>query len=140
MAEARSVLWGSVDVWRIEFQPKEARLTIQLARQVAPPEMRDLAEAHAEALEATGGAPFSVLVDLRGLYPLDGQSAQLLDDMRRVACSLAGYRARAVLVDSATIAMQQRNATIEDGGDPLEVITWEGDEAMAHLRRGVAAG
>ena len=121
-------------MWRIEYEPDEGLLTIQLAKQVAPPEMRELGLAHAKALEATGGQPFHVLLDLRGLYPLDGQSAELLSDMRRVAGSLEGYRGRAILVDSATIAMQQRNATMEDGGDPQEMITWKPEEARTHVR------
>lgn len=126
-------------MWRIEYEPDESLLTLVLTRHVTPPEMKELGRAHARALESTGGRPFGVLVDLRGLYPLDGQSAELLSDMRRVAASLEGYRGRAVVVDSATIAMQQRNATMEDGGDELEVITWQLDEARAHVREHNAA-
>lgn len=121
-------------MWRVEYQPTEQRLTLQLSRHVAPPEMRTLAKAHARALEATGGKPFHMVLDLRGLYPLDGQAAEILTDMKRVAASLDGYRARAVLVDSATIAMQQRNATIEDGDDGSELVTWSADEVLEHLR------
>ncbi|MFK7989198.1 MAG: hypothetical protein AB8I08_24475 [Sandaracinaceae bacterium] len=122
-------------MWRIEYQPDERRLTLQLSKHVAPPEMRTLGRAHARALEATGGDPFRVLMDLRGLYPLDGESAEILTDMKRVASSLTGYQARAVLVDSATIAMQQRNATLEDGDDGSELVTWSPDEAIAHLSK-----
>jgi hypothetical protein len=126
-------------MWRVEYDPEQRLLCVQLARQVVPREMREVARVHALALEATGGAPYWVLLDLRGLYPLDGQAAEILADVKRVGASLAGYRGRAVLVDSATIAMQQRNQTMEDGGDASELLTWGPEEARGHVRRRVAA-
>jgi anti-anti-sigma regulatory factor len=116
-------------MWRVDFDPDERLLTLRLAAEVEVAQMRALAQAHARALEATGGEPFCVLVDLRGLHPLDGAAADVLGDMKRVAARLDGYLGRAVLVDSPTVAMQQRNATFEDGGDDREVITM--DEAVA---------
>jgi len=116
-------------VWRIEYDPDERLLRLSMRETVFGRDMRDLARAHARALEATGGAPFKVYVDLRGLHPLDAEAARILGDMKRVAARIDGYRGRAVLVDSPTIAMQQRNATVEDGGDDQELITL--DEAAA---------
>ena len=116
-------------MWRIEYDPGDRLLTMRLREHVGLVEMRALNRAHARALEATGGDDFRVFLDLRGLHPLDTSSAELLADMKRVALSLDGYQGRVVLVDSATVAMQQRNQTLEDGGDERELITLEPGEA-----------
>lgn len=120
-------------MWRIEYDPGQRLLTIWMREMVHGAELRDLSRAHARALEATAREPFSILMDLRGLYPLDPEAATMLADMKRVAAHLDGYRGRAVLVDSPTIAMQQRNATYEDGGDTTELITLEPEDAQRFI-------
>ena len=117
-------------MWRIEYDPDSRLLSLCLTEHVTPSDMRDLARAHARALEATGLEPFRVLVDLRGLTLLDGTAADVLADMKRVAASLEGYLGRAVLVDGPTVAMQQRNTTLEDGGDDRELVTLNPMEAQ----------
>ena len=121
-------------MWRVEYDPLERVLTLLLSREVRELEMRGLARAHAQALEATGGQRFRVLADLRGMHPLDGEASAIFSDMKRVAAHLPSYRGRAVLVDSATVAMQQRNATLADGGDPLELITLDAEQARRFAR------
>jgi len=123
-------------VWHVEFDPAQHLLTLSMREQVFGLDMRDLARAHARALEATGGSPFKVLLDLRGLHPLDPDAAEMLGDMKRVAARVDGYQGRAVLVDSPTIAMQQRNTTIEDGGRVEELITVDEDRALDYLHSG----
>jgi hypothetical protein len=121
-------------MWRIDYDPTQRLLTLRLSQEVREVEMRALARSHAQALEATAGHAFRVFVDMRGLHPLDLEGAAIFADMKRVAAKLDGYRGRAVLVDSATVAMQQRNATLEDGGDPTELITFEADDALRFVR------
>lgn len=121
-------------MWRVEYDPIERVMTLLLAKEVRGVEMRGLARAHAQALEATGGQSFRVLADLRGMHPLDAEASAIFSDMKRVAASLPTYRGRAVLVDSPTIAMQQRNATLADGGDPLELITVDAEQARRFAR------
>ena len=123
-------------MWHVEFDPAQHLLTLSMREQVFGLDMRDLARAHARALEATGGSPFKVLLDLRGLHPLDPDAAEMLGDMKRVAARVDGYQGRAVLVDSPTIAMQQRNTTIEDGGRVEELITVDEDRALDYLHSG----
>jgi len=120
-------------VWRIEYDPDERLLRLSMRETVYGRDMRDLARAHARALEATGGASFKIFLDLRGLHPLDAEAARILGDMKRVAARVDGYEGRAVLVDSPTIAMQQRNATVEDGGDERELITLDESAARGFL-------
>ncbi len=120
-------------MWRLEYEPDQHLLTLSMREQVFGRDMRNLAKAHARALEATGGVPFKVLLDLRGLHPLDPEASEILGDMKRVAARLPGYLGRAVLVDSPTVGMQQRNSTIEDGGDVREIITPDEKKAMKFL-------
>lgn len=121
-------------MWRIEYDPGERRLKLSMRETVFGRDMRDLARAHARALEATAGEPFKIFLDLRGLHPLDAEAAKVLGDMKRVAARVPGYEGRVVLVDSPTIAMQQRNSTVEDGGDATELITLEESAAQEFLR------
>ena len=121
-------------MWSIEFDPGSRVLTLRLVSQVTALQMRGLARAHGEALAATGGEPFKILADLRGLAPLDTEAAVLFNDVRRAAKAMVGFRVRAVLTDSATVAMQQRRAMIEEGSSSkVELITMDESEARGFL-------
>jgi hypothetical protein len=125
-------------MWAIEYDPTTHVLAIRIARQATSMHLRALMRAHAQALAATGGATFRVLADLRGLAPLDNESAQLLSDVKRSAQALPGYTSRVVLCDSATVAMQQRRTSIQDDTATNELITFDEDEARRHLGLDVA--
>ena len=123
-------------MWSIEFDPTTRLMTLRLVYQVTSPQMRALARAHASALVATGGEPFKVLGDLRGLTPLDTEAATILSDLRRAAASMPGFRRRAVVTDSPTVAMQQRRSVYEEGGGRgRELVTLDEAEARAFLGR-----
>lgn len=124
-------------MWSIEYDPGTRVLTLRLVLQVTAVQMRSFARAHTQALAATGGEPFKVLADLRGLTPLDVDAAQVLGDVRRAAAALATFRGRATLTDSPTVAMQQRRSLIEEGTPlKLEVITMDERDAKAFVARG----
>lgn len=121
-------------MWRIEFDPTEHRLSIRLTDHVSPSQMRDLAEAHAEALEATGGEPFKVFVDLRGLFPLESEAVSTLGALKRIAADLPTCGGLAVLADSPTVAMQQRRTRVDEGTYPdREIITLDPDQVRRFL-------
>lgn len=126
-------------MWSIEFDPATHLLTLRLVQRVGGTQMRALARAHAQALAATGGERFKVLADLRGLTPLDVAAAALFGEVRRAAAAAPGFVARAVLTDSPTVAMQQRRAVLEEGGDggaaERELITLDEVEARSFLLR-----
>ncbi len=121
-------------MWRVEFEPDDRRLSIRLTDHVSATQLRDLAGAHAEALEATGGEPFKVFLDLRGLFPLEGDAVAMLGALKRVAAELPGCRGFAVLADSPTIAMQQRRTRVGPTTDPdRELITLDPEQAKRFL-------
>jgi hypothetical protein len=127
-------------MWRIEFDPKSRVVSIRVTDYVGVVQVRDLARAHAEALEHTGGDEFRVYADLRGLFPLDAESVAIFGDMKRVAASVPGFRGAVILVDSPTIAMQQRRTTIESqpsgGRATAELITSDEAEAKRYAQSG----
>jgi hypothetical protein len=127
-------------MWRIEFDPKSRVVSIRVTDYVGVVQVRDLARAHAEALEHTGGEEFRVYADLRGLFPLDAESVAIFGDMKRVAASVPGFRGAVILVDSPTIAMQQRRTTIESQPSgaraTAELITNDEAEAKRYAKEG----
>ena len=122
-------------MWRVEYSPAERLLTLSMRETVYGRDMRDLAEAYSRALEATGGEPFSVFLDLRGLHPLESEAVKLLTDMKRITARMDGYRGGAALANSPTIAMQQRNATAAMGSATKELITLEENAAQEFLAK-----
>lgn len=121
-------------MWSIEFDPTTHLMTIRLALLASPSELHALARAHVQALAATGGAPFRVLADLRGARPLEREAAAIFSEIRHAALSAPGFRKRAVLTDSPTVAMQQRRTIIDDGGaHRREIVTLDENDARAFL-------
>lgn len=125
-------------MWFVEFDPGTQLLTLRLKAQVTSAHLRQLMRAHAQALSATGGSPFSVLADLRGLAALDREAANLFTDVKRAGAAMPGFRRRAVLVDSATVALQQKRTSVESDTAQLEIITSDEAEAHAYLRESAA--
>lgn len=121
-------------MWRIELDPDEGRLSLRLTDHVSASQMRELASAHVEALERTGGVPFKVFIDLRGLFPLESDAVAILGAMKRMAAELPGFRGLAILADSPTVAMQQRRTRVGATTDPdRELITLHPDQAKRFL-------
>ncbi len=121
-------------MWFVEFDPEAGLLTLRLTAQVASAHVRRLARVHQRAIAATANTPFSVLADLRGLAPLDRDAANLFTDLKRSSAELAGFRRRAILIDSPTIALQQKRTSIESDTTDNEIITSDVAEALAYLR------
>ena len=121
-------------MWCIEYDPATHVLAIRITRQATAAHLRALMRAHAQALAATGGAGFRVLTDLRGLAPLDNDSAQLLSDVKRAAQAMPAFKGRVVLCDSATVAMQQRRTSLQDETAEQELITFDEEDARRHLQ------
>ena len=127
-------------MWCIEYDPESGVLALRLTRQVTITHMRALLRAHGAALAATGGDQFRVLADLRGLAPLDSESAAMFSEIKRSAQALPGFVERVVLCDSATVAMQQRRTSIEDGTAAIEMITFDDGDARRLLGIADAGG
>lgn len=119
-------------MWRIDYEPSVGRLRIRLTELVSYEQMRELAEQHARALEATGGQPFKVFIDLRGVFPMEPETVALMHAVKKVAASMDGCQGFAVLADSPTVVMQQQRTRIGSG---KELITLNEVEAERFLSR-----
>jgi hypothetical protein len=120
-------------MWFVEFDPATQILTLRLRAQVSAGHMRQIMRAHAQALASTGGLTFGVLADLRGLAPLDREAANLFTDVKRAGSAMPTFQRRAVLVDSPTIALQQKRTSMESDDVAREIITSDEAEAMTFL-------
>lgn len=121
-------------MWFVEFDPTTQVLTLRLRAQVTSANLRQVMRAHAQALAATGGLRFGVLADLRGLAPLDRESANLFTDIKRAGAAMPTFQRRSVLVDSPTIALQQKRTSVESDTAQQEIITSDETEALSYLK------
>lgn len=121
-------------MWRVEFEPDRKRLSLRLVELVNPQDVRDMASALRDALACTANQPFCVLLDLRGMMPLEQEAIQLLAEAKRACLDCPACKGLVVLADSATVAMQQHNSRIRSGtGEDREQITREPDTARKLL-------
>ena len=68
-----------------------------------------------------------------GLAPLDREAANLFTDVKRAGSAMPTFQRRAVLVDSPTIALQQKRTSMESDDVAREIITSDEAEAMTFL-------
>jgi hypothetical protein len=121
-------------MWHVEYDPNRSILELRLSDQVSMDGLRDAATAHAAALESTGNSAFRMLLDLRGLFPLDADAVAMVGAMKRIASELQGFRGLVVLTDSATVSMQQHHTRLRSGTNPkIEHITMDPNEAKTLL-------
>jgi len=97
-------------VWNVAYDPADGLVSLTLSGEVHLEEMAEFATAHADCLEATGGANFHMRIDLSDLFPLGEPELMLLSDVKRVAASQPGCRRIRVLASSPTVALQQRHS------------------------------
>ncbi len=117
-------------MWKVTYEPLTRALTLRLRDHVGAVQARDLADAQTEALAATDDTPFKVLLDLRWTQPLDNEAVGTLRDLKLAAAQRAGFRGLVVLVDSPTIAMQQKRTSITEARPgAVEIVTLDQDEA-----------
>ncbi len=122
-------------MWRIEFDPSSRLVSVRMRDHVSTKEVLALSRAHANALESTGGLAFKVLLDLRGLFPLEADAVTLLGIMKQVTAEVPGFEGMAVLADSPTVALQQRRIRVtQSEAAGRELVTLEAEEARRYLR------
>ena len=107
-------------MWRVEHDPELSLLELRACGLVSSRDVEAIARAWARGLAATAGGSTVVLFDLRGLEPLEGEAVERLRDRVKVPTLQGGTVERLVImVDSATVALQQRHAFIDEGREHL---------------------
>jgi hypothetical protein len=122
-------------MWRIEFDPDSRLVSMRLRDHVSTAELLAMSIEHANALEATGGQRFKVLIDLRGLFPLEADAVTLMGVIKRVTSSVPGFERLVVLADSPTVALQQRRVRVTHSDSVgRELVTLDAEEARRYLK------
>ncbi|MCB9634745.1 MAG: hypothetical protein H6721_21670 [Sandaracinus sp.] len=125
-------------MWRVEYDPTASLLSVRMLEVVTARDARDLTQAAARALEATGGAPFRACFDMRKLFPLEEDCVHLVEALKRTCLEWTGCRGLVVLADSPTVAMQQHHTRVRPGTDhELELVTLDKTSVDAFLARPV---
>ncbi len=98
-------------------------------------QMRDFVVAHNRAVDSMAGRPYRVWVDIRELVPISPECAQIVEEAKRYSATRPTFRGSAVLVASATVALQHRRTSVSGGVMDSELISNDEAELRAHLAK-----
>ena len=98
-------------MWRVEHDPETALLEIRARGFVSARDVVQLANAWARAIATAARAECQVLLDLRGLEPMEREAViAFRTGVKRAALEIPGVDCIVILVDGATVAMQQHHS------------------------------
>jgi hypothetical protein len=106
----------------------------KLAGKLSEDEARAFVEEHNRAIEAFGRRPYRVWVDLKDLSPLSPEAAAEVELAKVYSSHKPNFLGSAVLVSSATVAMQHRRTSVSGGVSAKELISDDEAALRAHLR------
>jgi hypothetical protein len=106
----------------------------KLAGKLSEDEARAFVDAHNRAIDAFGRRPYRVWVDLKDLSPLSPEAAAEVELAKRYSSQKPNFLGSAVLVSSATVAMQHRRTSVSGGVSAKELISEDEAALRAHLR------
>jgi hypothetical protein len=109
-------------------------LHLKLSGALTLPEMKAFVEAHNRAIDAYQGQDYRVWVDISDLLALRPEVADILEESKRYSNQQPNFRGSAVLVSSATVAMQHRRTSMSGGVMATELISHDPGALRAHLR------
>jgi hypothetical protein len=106
----------------------------KLAGKLTEDEARAFVDAHNRAIDDFGKRTYKVWVDLTELAPLSPEAAAEVELAKRYSSHRPNFLGSAVLVSSATVAMQHRRTSVSGGVMATELISDDADALRAHLR------
>jgi hypothetical protein len=98
-------------------------------------EMAAFLAQHNAGIDAFGGKDYKVFCDIRRLHPLSPACAALLEEAKRYSNQHLNFRGSAVLVSSATIALQHRRTSTSGGVMGTELISENERALWEHLEK-----
>lgn len=108
-------------------------LHLELTGTMTPDEMRRFVVDHNRTIDRFDGRDYRVFCDVAKLRPLDPECAALFEQAKRYSASRPNFRGSAVLVDSATVAMQHRRTSMSGGVMDTELISDDRHALERHL-------
>ncbi len=120
--------------WRVDADSEPGILHLKLSGALTVQEVKAFVEAHNRAIDAYHGQDYRVWVDISELLPLRPTAADVLEESKRYSNEQPNFRGSAVLVSSATVAMQHRRTSMSGGVLNTELISHDPVALRAHLR------
>jgi hypothetical protein len=120
--------------WSVDVDSEPGVVRCKLAGKLGTEEARAFVEAHNRAIDAFGRRPYRVWVDLKDLSPLSPEAAEVVELSKRYSSHKPNFLGSAVLVSSATVAMQHRRTSVSGGVMGTELISDDEAALRAHLR------
>jgi hypothetical protein len=130
---------GKMGTWAVDAKSEPGLLRLKLEGRLTVEEARAFVDAHNEAIRQYRGRPYQVWVDISELLPLSIEAAAVVELSKRFSSQQPNFRGSAVLVASATVALQHRRTSIDGGVMGTELISEDEGALRAHLRS-VGAG
>lgn len=120
-------------MFKVDVKRKPGILWLRLEGVFAIEEMAAFVSAHNAAIDAFGGKDYKVFCDIRRLQPLSPECAAALEQAKRYSNQHLNFRGSAVLVSSATIALQHRRTSTSGGVMTTELISENEPALWKHL-------
>jgi len=120
--------------WHVDVDTEPGILHLKLSGALTLEEVKAFVEAHNRAIDGYQGRDYRVWVDISELLPLRPEAADVLEESKRYSSQHPSFRGSAVLVSSATVAMQHRRTSMSGGVISTELISDDPAALRAHLR------
>ncbi len=110
-------------------------LRITLAGNFTVAEMTAFVAEHNRQVDAFGKRDYRVWADLTELAPLSPECADVLERVKRYSSGKPNFRGSAVLVSTATIALQNRRTSAGAGVMSTELVSDDPEQLREHLKK-----
>ena len=120
--------------WTVDDKSEPGILRLKLSGNLTVDETRAFVTAHNRAIDGYRGRDYKVWCDISELSPLNAECAELFETAKRYSSKQPSFRGSAVLVSSATVAMQHRRTSVSGGVIGTELISDDVKALQEHLR------
>lgn len=119
--------------WTVDRVSRPGILVLTLVGRIGPREMESFVAEHNAAVDAYRGRPYRVFCDISRMQALDPEAAELLEGAKRHSAAQTSFQGSAVLVASATVALQHRRTSTRGGVMETELISSDRAALERHL-------
>jgi hypothetical protein len=120
--------------WTVDVESEPGVLRTSLAGNLSVAEAKAWHDAHNRAIDGYRGGDYKVWCDISALAPLSPEAAEVMEQAKRYSSGRPNFRGSAVLVSSATVAMQHRRTSTSGGVMDTELISDDVAALREHLR------
>jgi hypothetical protein len=125
----------SMGSWTLDAKSEPGVIRVELIGTIILAEMEALVQAYKKAVDDLGGRPYRVWCDISQMATLSPEVATAFEAGKSYSAKQPNFRGSAVLVASATNAMQHRRTSVGGGVMDTELISDDPAALREHLRR-----